>query len=114
MIVVDSPQRQSGKHKVGHDQPSLRPPKRQAFWVEVPPRPKKKKRVSSVPVKAEELAPEGAIRVTVSTTPVVKKEPDQEMADALAVISNVSWSPDSFLEYHEMILISPSLFCRQA
>ena len=63
------------------------------FWVEVPPRPKKK-RVSSTPVKAEQLAPEGAIRAV--TAPAVKEEPDQKTVNALAVIRNVSRCPESF------------------
>lgn len=87
VIIVDPPQQQSGKRKFGDDQPSPRPPKRQPFWVEVPPR-SKKKRVSSVLVKTEESTPEVAIQVTL-TAPAVKEEPDQEVANALAVVRNV-------------------------
>lgn len=86
VIIVDPPQQQSGKRKFGDDQPSPRPPKRQPFWVEVPPR--SKKRVSSAPVKTEESTPEVAIQVTL-TAPAVKEESDQEVANALAVVRNV-------------------------
>jgi len=87
VIIVDPPQQPSGKRKVGDDQPSPRPPKRQPFWVEVPPR-SKRKRVSSAPVKTEESTPEVAIQVTL-TAPAVKEEPDQEVANALAAVRNV-------------------------
>lgn len=42
-----------------------------------------------MPVKAEEPTPESTTQAT-ATVAAVKEEPDQEMADALAVISNVS------------------------
>jgi len=87
VIIVDPPQQSPGKRKAGRDQPSPPPTKRQSFWVEVPPHPKRKG-VPSAPVKQEPSTPEDVAGL--ATIPGVKEEPDQEMANALAVIRKVS------------------------
>ena len=86
VIIADPLRHSPGKRKGGSDQPSPWPKKRQMFWVEVPPR---SKRVPSISVKLEPLSPDDTIQV-IATTPAVKEEPDQEIANALAVITNVS------------------------
>ena len=115
VIMVDPPQQSPDKRKAGRDQPSPRPTKRQTFWVEVPPHPKRKM-VPSAPVKQEPSTPEDTIMP--ATASGVKEEPDQEMANALAVIRNVGWSlrPQALTggtSQSSSRLMLP-LFCRQA
>ena len=90
VVIVDSPQQSPGKRKVGDDQSSPRPQKRQTFWVEISPRSKRKKVLSAL-VKAEESTPEVVMQVT-ATIPAIEEEPDQETADALTVMRNVCYS----------------------
>ena len=89
VIIVDPPRCSPGKRKVEEGQQNPRPRKRQIFWVEVPPHPKRKPLPASV--KVEESTPEVTMQAT-GTIPVVKEEPDQEMNDALAVLRNVGQS----------------------
>ena len=88
IIMVDSLRRSPAKNEGGSNQTNTRPEKRQICWVEIPPRPKRK-RVSSELVKSEPLSPDSTIQV-IAAAPAVKEEPDQEMANTLAVIRNVS------------------------
>jgi len=87
VIIVDPPRQSPSKRKAGRDQPSPRPTKRQSFWVEVPPYPKRKG-VPAAPAKQELSTPEDV--AVPATAPGVKEEPDQEMTNALAVIRKVS------------------------
>ena len=86
-VVMVNPVRSSpGKRKGEDNQSNPRPAKRPTFWVAVPPR---RKRALSASVKREQSSPEAAIEVEDATV-VPKQEPDQELANALAVIRNVS------------------------
>ena len=85
VIIVDSVRQSPGKRKGGSGQPSPRPKKRQTFWVEVPPRPK---RVPSVPAKREPPSPKVVMNGEGASL-VVKQEPDQEASNALSIIRNV-------------------------
>jgi hypothetical protein len=108
--MVDSPRQSPGKRKDGSSQPSP-PKKRQTFWVEVPPRPKRRK-IPSAPVKLEPSSPDNTIQA-IATTPAVKEEPDHEMTNALAVIKNVNRCLNSLLGHHgitDTILTFPFLF----
>ena len=84
MIMVDSVPQSPGKRKGEGDGSSPRPAKRQSFWVQVPPRPK---RTLPDSVKSELQSPDDTIQ---APAPAVKEDPDQEMSAALAVIRNVS------------------------
>ena len=96
VIVVDWVRQSPGKRKGGSDQSSPRPKKRQTFWVEVPPRPK---RAPSVSVKRESSSPEVGPIEAEGAGLAVKQEPDQEASTALSAIRNV-WSLASFQGFH--------------
>lgn len=98
--IVDWVRQPPNKRKGKDDQPNPRPAKRQTFWVEVPPRPK---RVSSVSVKREPSSPDVAIE-TEGATLAVKRELDQEASNALSVIrsANVEVSHNPHPELREV------------
>ena len=88
VVMVDSIRQSPGKRKRESDQSDPRPEKRQTFWVEVPPR---RKKVLSVSVKREQSSPEVVIEAEDATSTLTpKQEPDQELANTLALIKNVS------------------------
>lgn len=89
VIIVGPPRHSLGKRKVGDGQQNPRPPKRQTFWVEVPPHPKRLK-TKLTSVKVEESTPGPSTWQVTGTIPVVKEEPDLEMGGVLAVIGNAS------------------------
>lgn len=91
VIIVDPPRPSPGKRKIGENQQNPRPPKRQMFWVEVPPHPKRKPKVTSA--RVEESASGSSMQAT-GTAPLVKEDPDQEMKEMLAAIKNASQSFD--------------------
>lgn len=92
-MIMDWARRSPNKRKSEGDQPSPRAVKRQSFWVEIPPRPKK---VAPVSVKSEPPAPDDIQPIT--TAPVVKEEPDEELANALAAIRDVGHIPSFLLK----------------
>ena len=73
-------QQPQGKRKGGTDQSNPRPKKRQVFWVEVPPMRRPKPPSTNRIIRVE------------AAVPVIRQESDQEMANALAAIRNVSLS----------------------
>ena len=109
VIIVDSPHQSLGKRKGGGDQPSLRPTKRKTFWVEVPPLPKWRRVLSTLVVPGSESNPNGTSQV-IATAPTVKEEPDQEIANALAVVRNVRWGLNFLLKHYAVTLIPSPLF----
>jgi hypothetical protein len=94
-IIVDPVQHSANKRKGRSGQSSPRPAKRQTVWVEVPPRPK---RVPSASVKLERPTQDDIH--SIATAPIVKEEPDEEFASALATIRNVSRIPTILLTSH--------------